>query len=328
MYGEPGLLKRYPGNPILSPLNTTGGYKRMYNPAACKFDGQYLLVFSTDKEDPQRLGLARSKDGLHFAVDAKPLFPFGEEDYGAINDPRITFIDGWYYLTYCSDPASPLREEGIYLCIARTRDFEHFEPIYRSEPDNRNGVVFPDRIRGLYARLDRPFRRGYRTEHGYDVWISYSPDMEFWGRHKLVLSHLDVEWGSHKIGPAAPPVRTSRGWLTFFHGAEMAPEDEGWLPWIGDKGPTRGKVYRTGLMLLDLQDPSRILGRIKRPVLEPHAPYEMDPSYRPNVTFPCGVVEEADGELKIYYGASDTHIALATADKNELAEACLKAGIS
>jgi beta-1,4-mannooligosaccharide/beta-1,4-mannosyl-N-acetylglucosamine phosphorylase len=310
-YGEPGLLQRHPGNPILTPKTIPHGYTRVYNPAACRYGDDYLLLFSTDREDPQRLGLARSRDGIHFAVDKDPIFSLDPDECGCINDPRITFIDDWYYLAYCSDPSLPVRAEGIHLCIARTRDFRTFERIFRSEPDNRNGVILPEKINGLYARLDRPFRRGYRTEHGYDVWISFSPDME-------------LAWGSHKIGPAAPPVKTSRGWLTFFHGAEIAPKNEGWLPWIGDTGPGRGKVYRAGLMLLDLEDPSRIIGRMKRPVLEPGAPYEMDPSYRPNVIFPCGIIEEPGGELKIYYGASDTHIALAIADKEQLAAACLE----
>lgn len=211
-----------------------------------------------------------------------------------------------------------LREEGIHLCIARSKDLIQWERIYKSEPDNRNAVIFPRRIGGLYARLDRPFRRGYRTTHGYDVWLSYSPDMEFWGRHRLVLSHYDVEWGHHKIGPAAPPVWTPEGWLTLFHGAELDAGGEGWLPWIGSKGPYTGKIYCAGAMLLDLDDPSRIIARRREPLLVPSAPYEMDSVYRPNVVFPCGMVQEPDGELKIYYGASDVHIAVATVATKDL----------
>jgi beta-1,4-mannooligosaccharide/beta-1,4-mannosyl-N-acetylglucosamine phosphorylase len=211
-----------------------------------------------------------------------------------------------------------LREEGVYLCIARSKDLHHWERIYKSEPDNRNAVIFPRKIGGLYARLDRPFRRGYRAEHGYDIWISYSPDMEFWGRHKLVLSHYDVDWGHHKIGPSAPPVWTAEGWLTLFHGAEVDPGGEGWLPWINEEGPYPGKVYRTGVMLLDLNDPSKIIARREEPLMSAVAPYEMDPCYRPNTVFPCGMIEEESGGLKIYYGASDRHVALATVHKDDL----------
>lgn len=321
-YAEPALLKRHENNPILSPKDIPYGCDKIYNPAACRLGDEICLVVRTDRKGRvpgQCLGLARSRDGVHFTVEKEPILVPASDEFDCLSDPRVTFIDGWYYLTYCSDPAGPgLREEGIYLGIARSKDLHRWERIYKSEPDNRNAVIFPRKIGGLYARLDRPFRRGYRREHGYDIWISWSPDMEFWGRHKLVLSHYEVDWGHHKIGPSAPPLWTSEGWLTIFHGAEVDPGDEGWLPWIGGSGPCKGKVYRAGAMLLDLEDPSKIIARRQEPLLSPSASYEMDPYYRPNVVFPCGIIENENGMLNIYYGASDTHIALATASKNDL----------
>lgn len=199
-------------------------------------------------------------------------------------------------------------------------------PFPAGQPQRR---AFPEKLNGLYARLDRPFRRGYRQEHGYDIWISYSPDMLFWGRHALVLSHLDVPWGAHKIGPAAPPVRTEQGWLVLFHAAVMAEPDGGAvLPWKSPRGVVTGmtKVYRPGVMLLDLEDPSKIVGRYSGPIMEITAPYEKDPFYRPNAIFPCGVIEEPDGEVKIYYGASDRHIAVAAARIGDLVALCLAQG--
>jgi len=321
IHSEPGLLRRCEGNPILSPRDIPYGCDKVYNPAACRLGDEIVLIVRTDRADEPRqcLGLARSKDGRHFTVEKEPILVPAPDEFGNLNDPRVTFIDGWYYLAYCSDPSGPgLREEGIHICIAKSRDLRHWERIYKSQPDNRNAVLFPRKIGGLYARLDRPFRRGYRTEHGHDLWISYSPDMEFWGRHKLVLSHYDVAWGSHKIGPSAPPLWTPEGWLTLFHGAECDPGGEGWLPWVAPHGSYPGKVYRAGAMLLDLDDPSKIIARREEPLLCPVAPYEMDSYYRPNVVFPCGLVEEPDGELKIYYGASDTHVVLATVAKRDL----------
>lgn len=327
-----GLVRRFGKNPILSPGDIPYGCERVYNPAACRFEGKIALVFRTDRPGStpsQCLGLALSEDGCHFTVEPEPILTPSPEEFGNLNDPRVTFIDGWYYLAYCSDPSGPgLREEGIHLCIARSKDLRQWERIYRSQPDNRNAVIFPRKIGGLFARLDRPFRRGYRAEHGHDVWISYSPDMQFWGRHQLVLSHYDVAWGHHKIGPAAPPIWTPQGWLTLFHGAEADPGGEGWLPWRNEHGPYPGKVYRAGAMLLDLADPGKILARRSEPLLSPEAPYEMDSSYRPNVVFPCGVIEEEDGELKIYYGASDTHIALAQIHRDELIEWVLQGSAS
>lgn len=327
IYQEPDCIKRYENNPVITPKDIPYPCVHVYNPAACKVGEEYILILRIDNtEDPdfprQCLGLARSRDGLHFTVEPKPVLTASLDEFGSINDPRVTFIDGWYYLTYCSDPGAPgLREEGIYLCIARTKDFYNWERVYKSEPDNRNAVIFPEKINGLYARLDRPFVRGYKKERGYDIWISYSPDMEFWGRHKLLLSHYDVPWGSHKIGPAAPPVRTEKGWLILFHGAEII-EPDGYYPqWKKGKAT---KLYRPGIMLLDLEDPSRIIGIRKDPLMEIVTDYEKDTSYRPNVIFPTGMIPEKDGTVKIYYGASDTTVALAIAKIDDLVNLCLE----
>lgn len=320
---EPALLRRCPENPILTTEDIPYSCKRVYNPAATRLNGRYALVIRVDShEGEQMLGLALSDDGIHFTVEPEPILRPDASECGHLNDPRITMIDGEYILTYCSDPQEDnLREEGIFLCIARSRDLRHWERIYRSLPDNRNAVVFPEKINGKFARLERPFRRAYRLENGYDIWFSDSPDLEYWGNHHLVLSYLDVAWGSHKIGPAAPPIKTGAGWLTFFHGA-FVPEEctaDGWKIWP----PEGGKVYCAGLMLLDLQKPWLIRARCPFPVLTPRMEYEQDPRYRPNVVFPCGIIPEPDGSVKIYYGASDICIAMATAHIDQLVEYCL-----
>ena len=331
IYKEPGVIQRYANNPIIAPKDIPYPCDRVYNAAACKAGSEYILILRIDNVSvpsfyKQCLGMARSKDGIHFTVEPEPVLVPSEDEYGNINDPRITFIDGWYYLAYCSDPGAEAGAyEGIYLCIAKTQDFKHWERIYKSQPDNRNAVIFPEKINGLYARLDRPFRRGYRKENGYDIWISYSPDMIFWGKHHLVLSHLDVPWGSHKIGPAAPPIKTDKGWLTLFHGAEIVEPDNYFLEW-GKAAYSGGitKVYRPGIMLLDLHDPSKILGIRQEPLMEITADYEKDTSYRPNAIFPTGIIDEGDGTVKIYYGASDTTIAMGTAKIDELVALCLE----
>jgi len=314
---EAACINRHPQNPIIRPEDVPYPCLRVYNPAACRQGDDYVLILRVDQPDGnQCLGLARSRNGVDFVIDPAPVLSANEQEFGHINDPRITWVDGWYYLTYCSDPMGEgLREEGIYLCIARTKDFKHWERIYRSEPDNRNAVIFPEKINGKFVRLDRPFRRGYRKEMGYDIWLSTSPDMRFWGEHELVLSHYDVAWGTHKIGPAAPPVKTEQGWLVFFHGAFLPGESDcGWSRWCDSSG----KVYSAGLMLLDLDEPWKIKAVRRNPVLVAHADYEMDPVYRPNIVFPCGIIAEPDDTVKIYYGASDRSIALATAKTSDL----------
>ncbi len=344
-YKEPGVIVRYEGNPIISPKDIPYPCDLVYNPAACKLGDKYALILRIEnniEKDTSKfrqcLMLALSDDGYNFEIEKDPiLFPLPDE-YGKCNDPRVTYIDGWYYLCYCSDPdpyyyndqtGGAEKYEGIYLCIAKSKDLHNWERIYKSEPDNRNAVIFPEKINGLYARLDRPFRRGYREQAGHDIWISYSPDMEFWGKHDMILSYKEVEWAKEKIGAAAPPIKTDKGWLVLFHGAEFLdpfPDPNGhyeeWR-WMG-KPEGFGMVYRCGVMLLDLNDPTKILGRYKNPIMEINASYEKDTYYRPNVVFPCGIIPEDNGEIKIYYGASDTHIAVATAKIDELVRLCLE----
>ena len=143
------------------------------------------------------------------------------------------------------------------------------------------------------------------------MWTSRSPDMEFWGRHELVLRAQDVPWGKVKVGPSTPPIRTDRGWLALFHGVEMRePDSFGW-PF----------TYRAGVMLLDLEDPSRIVSMCPDPVMEPTEDYE-NVGYRSHVVFPGAMVPEADGTVKIYYGAADQSVALATAGLDDLVALC------
>ncbi len=324
---EPKIIHRYEKNPVVTVDMVPYGCLRVYNAAACKFGDEYLLAIRVDRPDGEQwIGLARSKDGLTFTVDPKPFITPGPKDGGHTADPRCTpHEDGWYYLTYQSDPAGEgVREEGIFQIISRTKDFKTFEEISRSEPDNRNAVIFPEKINDLYCRLDRPCRRGYRSKHGWDMWLSASPDMTFWGQHHLVLSVYDLPWGKDRLGAGAPPIKTEHGWLELFHGAEMPEEPNDWLPWEGTDDWKM--VYCGGVMLLDLEKPWQIKAMYRHPLMIPQAPYELDTSYRPNVIYPSGVIPEPDGTLKIYYGASDTSVALAIAKIEDLVHLCLEDG--
>lgn len=311
------IIRRYEKNPILTAKDIPYSCERCYNPAAVKFNGKYLLLVRVWGEGrKESLALATSDNGYDFEVKSEPVMVPEEIDQGRLNDPRITKIDDTYYICYCSDP-----ESGIKLGIAKTKDFEHFEKFYFSEPDNRNAVLFPERINGLYARLDRPFARQYFLDKGYDIWISYSPDMEFWGKHSLLLSHKDVPWGSNKIGPGPQPIKTNKGWLVIYHGAEMIEEDEN--AELITRGPGWPKIYRAGVMLLDLENPAKVTALPKAPLISPETNYEKDIAYRPNVVFPSGAIVEDNGEVKIYYGASDTSVAVATTTIDELLDFCL-----
>jgi len=302
-------IERYEGNPVIRAGDIPFDCVRCFNPAAEKYEGKYVLLVRVIGSDrSESVALATSDDGITFDIAPAPILVPGPGDQGRLNDPRLTRIGDTYYVCYCSDPKS-----GITIGILATKDFKTFEPIYRSEPDNRNAVLFPEKIDGKFVRLDRPFTRWYCLDRAYDIWLSRSPDLRYWGDHQLLLSYSDVPWGNNKIGPGPQPIRTEKGWLVIYHGAEYPDgTDTAWK-----------KTYRAGVMLLDLDDPSTILARPDAPLLEPETDYETDPEFRPHVIFPTGTVVEDDGSIKLYYGAADKTVALALTSKEQLLDFCL-----
>ncbi len=304
------IIRRYEGNPIITPEDIPYDCMLAFNPAATRFEGDYLLLVRTiDEHRAESVALARSSDGYHFQIEPEPILTPGPGDGGRLNDPRITRIDGTYYVAYCTDT----RDKGIRIGILATTDFRNFEQLYYSQPDNRNAVLFPEKINGQYVRLDRPFMRYYWLDRPYDIWISRSPDLRYWGDHELLLRYQDVPWGNNKIGPGPAPIRTDRGWLVIYHGSEHPDgTDTNWQ-----------KTYRAGVMLLDLDDPSKVIAQPKAPLMEPTTDYETDPRRRPNVIFPTGAILEDDGEIKIYYGAGDRTVGVATTTVDELLDFCL-----
>ena len=209
-------------------------------------------------------------------------------------------------------------KHGIRGGIAVTEDFEKFEILSMTVPDNRNMVLFPEKIGGKYIRLERPFPvYGRGGKDRFDIWISDSPDLMYWGNSKLLLGVEDVPYANDKIGPGAPPVKTPKGWLTTFHAVDIDPYrgKNGWEPFWK-------KRYCAGIMLLDLEDPSKKIGLYKEPLLAPEADYEISGGFRNHVIFPGGMILEDDGEVKIYYGAADTVECLATAHVDDLIKLC------
>jgi len=305
------VVKRYPGNPVLTAEQVPYETPYTHNAAACKFNDKYLLLFRAGLPgDVQTLGLASSDNGVDFTVADQPVMvPEGEEEGKHVYDSRITKIDDTYYVTYATES----KERGIRAGIARTDDFTTFTRLGLSEPDNRNTALFPEKVDGYYARLTRPFDHYFNRERGYNMWISFSPDLVFWGKSKLLLSAEDVSWGQRKIGAGAVPIKTKDGWLEIFHG-------------VDDRVPH--KLYRLGCMLLDLEDPSKIIGRSDGYILEPEGPNEIRPPENElkslNVVFCCGAVVEDDGEVKIYYGGADRVMCLATAKLDDLVALCLQ----
>lgn len=300
------MITRYQHNPILTRKDVPYPVATVHNAGVTKFGDEYIMLFRSHKMNGRSiLGLARSRDGLHWKVDPEPfLVPAREgdfaqyEEYG-VEDPRITYLDGEYLITY-----SAYSRHGVRIGLAKTRDWrsvERFSLI--TEADYRNVVIFPEKFNGLYARLDRP----HSEISPWSVWISYSPDLRFWGESKLIMKPVQYHWDQMKIGPGAPPIRTDKGWLNIYHGVYPTMD---------------GSVYRLGVALHEMEDPSRIIGVGDDWILQPEEPFELT-GYVHNVVFTCGAIPEYDGTVKIYWGAADSVMCVGTAKIDDLVDLCL-----
>jgi len=302
------VVQRYKGNPILTPNDIPYEVETVHNAGAVKFQGKYLLLFRSHRRNGRSIiGIAESEDGYHFQVRPEPfLVPATEgvfaeyEEYG-VEDCRINpMADGSYLLTY-----SAYSRYGVRIGLARTYDFERVERVALiSQADMRNVVLFPEKFEGRFARLDRP----HTHIMPWSIWISYSPDLIHWGDSRVVIKPETYHWDEMKVGPGAPPIKTEAGWLHIFHGVF----------------PTMvGGVYRLGVALHDLKDPSKVIGVADEWILQPRDPWEVS-GYVPNVVFTCGAVPEEDGTLKIYWGGADQVLCVGTARIDQLIEMCLR----
>jgi predicted GH43/DUF377 family glycosyl hydrolase len=300
------LVKRYLNNPILTKKDIPYEVATVHNAGVTKYGDEYIMLFRSHLHNGRSiLGLARSKNGYDFTAEDRPFMVpgtdgvFSEYESFGVEDPRITFMDGEYLITY-----SAYSKHGVRIGLARTKDWktvERFSLI--TEADYRNVVIFPEKFNGLYARLDRP----HSEISPWSVWISYSPDLRFWGESKLIMKPVTYHWDEMKIGPGAPPIKTPRGWLNIYHGV---------FPTMD------GSVYRLGVALHDLEDPSVIIAVGDDWILQPEEVYEIT-GYVHNVVFTCGAIPEDDGTVKIYWGGADTVMCVGTAIVEELVDLCL-----
>jgi predicted GH43/DUF377 family glycosyl hydrolase len=277
------------------------------NAGAVKHDGHYvLLVRVEDMRGRSVFVPARSQDGLHFTLCAHSAMspaqdgPFAQFESRGVEDPRITELDGVFYVVYTA-----YSSYGTRLSLAKTEDFEEIERIALiSEPDNKNGALFPEKINDRYARLERP-------RDGGNIWISYSDDLIYWGSSVPVMAPRGGGfWDSNRVGCAAPPIRIDDGWLMTYYGV---------------KSTSAGPIFRLGAAVLDAEDPCKVLKRTSVPLLTPREPYERIGDVG-NVVFCCGAILEDDGELKVYYGAANEAICLGSAQLGEILENCLPGG--
>lgn len=316
------VITRYEGNPVLAAADVPYPAQLVFNAGVIKYQGKYVMVFRNDFGfEPGKFtgqtnnGLAFSDDGIHWEIEPEPVFSMKTEEIGRVYDPRLVVIEEQVYLCFAMDT-----RHGLRAGIAKTDDFRHYDIISLSSPDNRNNVLFPERFGGKFVRLERPFPEYGRQENEwYDIWISDSPDLKYWGNSELLLGVESVPFANAKIGPGAPPIRTSAGWLTLFHSTDVDKSrgKNGWEDvWQ--------KRYCVGVMLLDLDNPYKIKGMYQQPLMAPEAEYEISGGFRNNAIFPCGMVLEDSGEVKIYYGAADIVTCLATAHVDDLVRLCLE----
>ena len=315
--------------PILTKDDMPYDASLIFNAGVAKINGKYVMVFRNDYGTSEEkyangegfvgtsVGLAVSDNGIdNWQVRELPICDYqfaNADEIFRLYDPRLTVIDGEVYLCLAMDT-----RHGVRGCVAKVdENFENLEILSVTAPDNRNMVLFPEKINGKYVRLERPFPVYSRGgQHRFDIWCSTSPDLKYWGETELVLGVEHVPYSNDKIGPAAPPVKTDKGWLTTFHAVDTGNFGKnGWENvW--------NKRYSAGIMLLDLNDPTKVIGMSKKPLIAPTMPYETDEGFRQNVIFPGGMILEDDGTVKIYYGASDTVECIATAKVEDLIALC------
>lgn len=300
----PPLFRRHPGNPIVSAAHLPFAANAVFNAGAARLgDETILLLRVEDLRGISHLQVARSYDGVDdWRFDANPLLsPDPEhhpEEVWGCEDPRLTWLeerDEWAiaYTAYS--------RRGPLVSLATTKDFHTVRRLGPAmPPDDKDAALFPRRIDGRWAMIHRPSPlRG-----GAHMWVSYSPDLRHWGDHALLIEARDgAWWDAGKIGLGPPPIETATGWLVMYHGAHAT---------------ASGPIYRVGLALLDLNDPTIVLRRSDEWVLGPGALYERAGDVD-QVVFPCGwTVDQAADRMHVYYGAADTTVALATASFSDV----------
>jgi predicted GH43/DUF377 family glycosyl hydrolase len=308
----PELFQRHPANPILTAADWPYAVNAVFNPAAANVAGETLLLARVeDRRGISHLTVARSANGVDgWTVDPGPLLAPDEgessEQWG-FEDARVVWVaelERWVITCTAYGPAGP----AVFL--ATTEDFVTVERygIVR-QPEDKNAALLPYRIDGHWVLLHRP-RTQFGGGHG-EILLSRSSDLVSWSAPEQVLQpRTGAWWDSMRIGIGPPPIRTEHGWLLLYHGV---------------KETMAGDIYRVGIALLDLDEPTRVVRRLPAWILAPLAAYERTGDV-PNVVFPCGLVHDPEtDEVRLYYGAADSSICLATSRLGDLLDAVLAA---
>lgn len=298
------VIWRDKNNPIIK-RNHTKSIDRIYNSSVIPYKGGYVGIFRADhKNNLPFIHVAFSKDGLCWEVDDNDIKWIDEEGNPYqpcyAYDPRLLELEGEYYIIFCTDfGGSPS------IGMGKTTDFKTFIRLENpTVPCNRNGVLFPRKVNNKYLMLHRPSDNGH-TPFG-DIYVSESPDLVHWGRHRKVMSRGACGWWQGlKIGAGPVPIETSEGWVLFYHGVVNT---------------CNGYIYSMGVAILDLEEPAKVKYRLGDFLICPEEWYETNGAV-PNVVFPCSTLCDSEtGNTAIYYGAADTYVAIAYTNMHDLIE--------
>jgi predicted GH43/DUF377 family glycosyl hydrolase len=294
------VICRDEGNPLIRLGDLPFRCGDIWNAGIVRFEGRYLMLLTIETlQGRYCIYKALSDDGCRFEVEPEPwLAPSddgrGEYETVGVRDPRITAVDGEYFICYVADG-----DHGLRIGLTRTKDFSTCQPLeYATQVDVKNGAMFPGKLDGDYLLLHRPC-------DGASIWLSRSKDLEFWGEEVAVMTPRGGFWDSDRIGAAAPPIAIEQGWLLIYY---------------GQKATSAGPLVRLGAAVLDRDDPARVLGRSNIPILSPRERYERIGDI-PNVVFSCGALLE-EQRLTIYYGASDSCICRGEARLEDILDVC------
>jgi predicted GH43/DUF377 family glycosyl hydrolase len=306
------LFRRHDRNPILTAADWPGEVNVVFNPAAVQLDGETILLARVEaRTGISHIAVARSTDGVSgWQIDAEPLLMPADDNSGecwGFEDPRAVWVEELEtHVISCTayGPAGP----AVFL--ATSADFRTVERLgIVAAPEDKNAALLPERIGGEWILFHRPSSNFGDMHPG--ISLSRSSDLRSWSAPEVVMApRTGAWWDALRIGIGPPLLRTEHGWLLVYHGV---------------KETVGGAIYRVGLALLDLEEPTHVLRRTDEWVLAPSETYERQGDV-PNAIFPCGLIhDEAKGELRLYYGAADTCICLATASFDETLAAVLRA---
>mgnify|MGYP005850809559 CR=1 FL=1 len=299
------IVHRWECNPIFDITDLDFRSSDILNAGVICFKDEILLLVTIEHLAGKRcIHLAKPTNGS-FRVEKEPfLKPSQQPEYkkhesNGVLDARVTFLEGVYYITYIA-----FGVHGYRLALAKTDDFKSVDRIgLISEPDTKTGVLFPRRINGRYARLERP-------REGHSIWVSYSDDLIYWGSSELIISPRDGFWDANRIGAGSVPMEIDEGWLVLYYGA---------------KDTSAGSIYRIGAVILDKDNPAKVIGRAGIPILSPREKYERIGDV-PNIVFSTGACINEKREINIFYGAANSCICVGTTTIKEIVSICMEKG--